>query len=191
MWLENNTFLLKYSCLFLNHTVRGIRGCMIGGSGISLFFQLLSSLSSVGVIRIRGSWTLTQTSACTHDESPARPSCLGRQDVCHHSCRFSVLVYLRLPSHNLTPSQSRMNRLRDSSRSRVLVFFSCVWGFIVQDHHQGPHAAGLKPLALFRDFSSHSVWKGGRVPLTVSSQYDRSSQWDKCLLEKLTEMYGV
>lgn len=46
--------LHKYSCLFLNHTMRGIRGMNDRWLRDQSVFSLLSSLSSLRLIRIRG-----------------------------------------------------------------------------------------------------------------------------------------
>lgn len=101
-----------------------------------------------------------------HAITLSRSSCLRRQDVCHCSSCCFVHVYLSPSSHNLTTSRSHPSQLCDSYHSHVRFFF--FW-FYSPGPPPGPRAAGLKPLALFRDFTSHSVWKG--VLLTVSSEW--------------------
>lgn len=119
--------------------MRGIRGMNDRWLRDQSVFSLLSSLSSLRLIRIRGLGTWTQTSV--HAKSTCS-SCLRRHDVCRYSCRLSVYVYLSPLLQNII----------------LMYFLFC--GFLVQDHREGPHAAGLKPLALFRDSTSHAVWKG-------------------------------
>lgn len=62
-------------------------------------------------------------------------------------------------------------------------FFFFLW-FYSPGPPSGPLATGPKPLALFRDFTSHSVWK--EVLLTVSSEW-----WELPVKEVSTEVWKL
>lgn len=107
-----------------------------------------------------------QALTCTHAVTLARSSCLRRQEfVTAAAAALCMSISLLPPTIWLPPDPIQVSSVTVTILMCVFFFFC----FFSPGPPPGPRAAGLKPLALFRDFTSHSVWKG--VLVTVSSDW--------------------
>lgn len=126
---------------------------MIDGSGISLFLASFPLFHHWGWLEFEV-WGREHKQAFTpslhapHASGDTMFVSRAAASVCMSISLLSCKIVL-LPNH-----------VQISFVTAIILMYFLFCGFLVQDHREGPHAAGLKPLALFRDSTSHAVWKG-------------------------------